>query len=93
MSETTEPSPPSDLILYQTEDGKTRIQCRFKSLQKNCLNRSVSPSSGGLVGLICACQGLRWPDDGDSGPLQLSFGHRLATSLGNLLLMPSPSPV
>jgi hypothetical protein len=30
MSETTEPSPPSDLILYQTEDGKTRIQCRFK---------------------------------------------------------------
>jgi hypothetical protein len=30
MSETTEPSPPSDLILYQTEDGKTRIQCRFE---------------------------------------------------------------
>ena len=30
MSETTEPSPPSDLILYQTKDGKTRIQCRFE---------------------------------------------------------------
>ena len=30
MSENTEPSPASDLILYQTEDGKTRIQCRFK---------------------------------------------------------------
>jgi len=30
MSETTEPSPPSDLILYKTEDGKTRIQCRFE---------------------------------------------------------------
>ena len=30
MSETTEPSPASDLILYQTEDGKTRIQCRFE---------------------------------------------------------------
>ena len=23
-------SPASDLILYQTEDGKTRIQCRFE---------------------------------------------------------------
>ena len=22
--------PASDLILYQTEDGKTRIQCRFE---------------------------------------------------------------
>jgi hypothetical protein len=30
MSETTEPSPASDLILYQSEDGKTRIQCRFE---------------------------------------------------------------
>ncbi len=30
MSENTEPSPASDLILYQTEDGKTRIQCRFE---------------------------------------------------------------
>ena len=30
MSKTTEPSPASDLILYQTEDGKTRIQCRFE---------------------------------------------------------------
>jgi len=30
MSETTESSPASDLILYQTEDGKTRIQCRFE---------------------------------------------------------------
>jgi hypothetical protein len=30
MSETTEPSPASDLILYQTEDGETRIQCRFE---------------------------------------------------------------
>jgi hypothetical protein len=25
-----EPTPVSDLILYQTEDGKTRIQCRFE---------------------------------------------------------------
>ena len=25
-----EPTPASDLILYQTEDGKTRIQCRFE---------------------------------------------------------------
>ena len=24
-----EPQPNSDLILYQTEDGRTRIQCRF----------------------------------------------------------------
>ncbi len=30
MSETMEPTPGSDLILYQTEDGKTRIQCRFE---------------------------------------------------------------
>ena len=30
MSETMEPIPASDLILYQTEDGKTRIQCRFE---------------------------------------------------------------
>lgn len=30
MSETMEPTPASDLILYQTEDGKTRIQCRFE---------------------------------------------------------------
>ena len=30
MSETIEPTPASDLILYQTEDGKTRIQCRFE---------------------------------------------------------------
>ena len=30
MSETMEPTPVSDLILYQTEDGKTRIQCRFE---------------------------------------------------------------
>ena len=30
MSENTEPSSASDLILYQTEDGKTRIQCRFE---------------------------------------------------------------
>ncbi|MEI7952532.1 MAG: RhuM family protein [Synechococcaceae cyanobacterium ELA182] len=30
MSETTEPSSASGLILYQTEDGKTRIQCRFE---------------------------------------------------------------
>ena len=30
MTEITEPSPASDLILYQTEDGKTCIQCRFK---------------------------------------------------------------
>ena len=30
MSENTEPSPASDLILYQSEDGKTRIQCRFE---------------------------------------------------------------
>ena len=26
-----EPSPQSDLILYQTEDGRTRIQCRFEN--------------------------------------------------------------
>ena len=30
MSETKEPIPASDLILYQTEDGKIRIQCRFE---------------------------------------------------------------
>jgi hypothetical protein len=30
MSEAMEPKPASDLILYQTEDGKTRIQCRFE---------------------------------------------------------------
>jgi len=30
VSETMEPTPVSDLILYQTEDGKTRIQCRFE---------------------------------------------------------------
>jgi hypothetical protein len=29
VSETMEPTPASDLILYQTE-GKTRIQCRFE---------------------------------------------------------------
>lgn len=28
MSE--EPAPPSEIILYQTEDGRTRIQCRFE---------------------------------------------------------------
>ena len=65
----------------------------LKSLQKNRLNRRVSPSSGGLVGLSWRCQGLRWPDDSDFGPLELSGAHRLATPLGNLLLMPSPSPV
>ena len=26
-----EPEPDSDLILYQTEDGRTRIQCRFEN--------------------------------------------------------------
>jgi hypothetical protein len=30
MSTTREPTPASDLILYQTEDGKTRIHCRFE---------------------------------------------------------------
>lgn len=25
-----EPSPQSEVILYQTEDGRTRIQCRFE---------------------------------------------------------------
>lgn len=30
MSPSSEAVPPSDLILYQTEDGKTRIQCRFE---------------------------------------------------------------
>ena len=30
MSEAMEPTPASDLILYKTEDGKTRIQCRFE---------------------------------------------------------------
>ena len=26
-----EPSPKSEIILYQTEDGRTRIQCRFEN--------------------------------------------------------------
>ena len=26
-----EPLPQSDIILYQTEDGRTRIQCRFEN--------------------------------------------------------------
>jgi hypothetical protein len=26
-----EPSPQSSIILYQTEDGRTRIQCRFEN--------------------------------------------------------------
>lgn len=30
MNSSAEAVPPSDLILYQTEDGKTRIQCRFE---------------------------------------------------------------
>lgn len=30
MSTTREPTPASDLILYHTEDGKTRIHCRFE---------------------------------------------------------------
>lgn len=30
MSSPSEAMPPSDLILYQTEDGKSRIQCRFE---------------------------------------------------------------
>jgi hypothetical protein len=30
VSEPIEPTPPADLILYQTEDGKIRIQCRFE---------------------------------------------------------------
>jgi len=30
MNATMEPTPASALILYQTEDGKTRIQCRFE---------------------------------------------------------------
>jgi Virulence protein len=30
MSSPGDATPPSDLILYQTEDGKTRIQCRFE---------------------------------------------------------------
>ncbi len=30
MNGAMEPTPASDLILYQTEDGKTRIQCRFE---------------------------------------------------------------
>jgi hypothetical protein len=30
MNPSSEAVPPSDLILYQTEDGKTRIQCRFE---------------------------------------------------------------
>jgi len=28
---TDEPLPQSDIILYQTEDGRTRIQCRFEN--------------------------------------------------------------
>jgi hypothetical protein len=27
----SEPSPQSEIILYQTEDGRTRIQCRFEN--------------------------------------------------------------
>ena len=27
----SEPQPNSDAILYQTEDGRTRIQCRFEN--------------------------------------------------------------
>jgi hypothetical protein len=30
MNGAIEPTPASDLILYQSEDGKTRIQCRFE---------------------------------------------------------------
>jgi hypothetical protein len=30
MNGAIEPTPSSDLILYQSEDGKTRIQCRFE---------------------------------------------------------------
>lgn len=30
MSRQIEPIPPSDLVLYQAEDGKIRIKCRFK---------------------------------------------------------------
>ncbi|MFM8278423.1 MAG: hypothetical protein ACKN89_15815 [Cyanobium sp.] len=30
MNGAMEPTPASDLILYQTEDGKTRIQCQFE---------------------------------------------------------------
>ena len=30
MRDPNQATPPSDLILYQTEDGKTRIQCRFE---------------------------------------------------------------
>ena len=26
-----EPRPNSEIILYQTEDGRTRIQCRFEN--------------------------------------------------------------
>ena len=26
-----EPLPQSEIILYQTEDGRTRIQCRFEN--------------------------------------------------------------
>jgi hypothetical protein len=61
-------------------------------MQKNPLNRRVSPTSAGLVVLIWACQGLNWPDDSDFGPLELSVARRLATPLGNRLLMPPPLP-
>ncbi len=27
----TEPLPTSEIIIYQTEDGRTRIQCRFEN--------------------------------------------------------------
>jgi hypothetical protein len=30
MRDPSQATPPSDLILEQTEDGKTRIQCRFE---------------------------------------------------------------
>ena len=31
QDEDDEPLPQSELLLYQTEDGRTRIQCRFEN--------------------------------------------------------------
>ena len=38
-----EPLPKSEIILYQTEDGRTRIQCRLEGETINNLLTSASP--------------------------------------------------
>ena len=42
MSE--KPSPESSILLYQTEDGRTRIQCRFEHETLLALPEVLSPS-------------------------------------------------